>query len=59
MFGAPQHHHALEERGAGAARAHKQVEQCAGDGRGRVLAEVEAVLCGGDLEEGHLAAHVV
>lgn len=59
VLNAPKNDHALEKRCAGAACAHKEIKQGASDGCWRFLSQLQAVLCSGNLEELHLAAHIV
>ena len=59
MFRAPKDDHALQKRGTGAASAYEQVQQSACNWGRRLVAQRKAILSGSDLEELHLAAHVV
>jgi hypothetical protein len=59
MLGAPQDDHAFEDTGAGTACADEQIQQRSRDGRGAFLSQRQCVLGRRDLEELHLASHVV
>lgn len=59
MFHSPQNNHAFQETCACAARAHEQIEECSRDRGGPFLAQYKTELGCCDLEELHLAAHVV